>query len=186
MKNEYAFADKISGEDLKISRNYLHLTQRQLSELIGVNIKTVERWEKPQTVIDGPVVRLIRILVEKPNLIEQFRIPEQELPLRMLYYYRDELCTIADVDENQGLVEVINFTDRLQYRAFGSQRDVSINGFYEFLESRCMPKSRDKLELELRELGLPFYDPLLIIEKTKGKMAEDDFWIDLRWKMKEV
>ena len=36
------------------------------------------------------------------------------------------------------------------------------------------PRSRDKMKLILRELDLPFYAPFLIIEKTKGKMAEDE------------
>jgi putative transcriptional regulator len=31
--------------------------------------------------------------------------------------------------------------------------------------------------LELKRLGLPFYDPLMIIEKTEGRMADDNFWI---------
>jgi putative transcriptional regulator len=26
-------------------------------------------------------------------------------------------------------------------------------------------------------LGLPFYDPILIIQKTEGRMAGDNFWI---------
>lgn len=30
-----------------------------------------------------------------------------------------------------------------------------------------------------KTLDLPFYDPLMIIEKTKGWMAEDDFWIEV-------
>ena len=33
------------------------------------------------------------------------------------------------------------------------------------------------MKLELKRLGLPFYDPLLIVEKTEGRMAEDDFWL---------
>ena len=32
-------------------------------------------------------------------------------------------------------------------------------------------------KLVLRDLGIPFYDPYLIIQKTEGRMAEDDFWI---------
>lgn len=35
------------------------------------------------------------------------------------------------------------------------------------------------MKLILRDLDLPFYDPLLIIEKTKGKMAEDNFWLQI-------
>ena len=38
-------------------------------------------------------------------------------------------------------------------------------------------KVRDKMKLILKDLGLPFYDPIMIIEKTEGRMAEDDFWI---------
>ena len=33
------------------------------------------------------------------------------------------------------------------------------------------------MKLILDDLGIPFYEPMLIIEKTEGKMAEDDFWI---------
>lgn len=33
------------------------------------------------------------------------------------------------------------------------------------------------MKLILRDLELPFYDPLMIIEKTEGRMAEDHFWI---------
>jgi len=40
-----------------------------------------------------------------------------------------------------------------------------------------LPESRDKMKLILKDLGLPFYDPIMIIEKTEGRMAEDDFWI---------
>ena len=39
------------------------------------------------------------------------------------------------------------------------------------------PESRDKMKLILKDLGLPFYDPIMIIEKTEGRMEEDDFWI---------
>ncbi len=33
------------------------------------------------------------------------------------------------------------------------------------------------MKLQLEEIGLPFYDPFMIIEKTEGRMAEDHFWI---------
>jgi putative transcriptional regulator len=35
------------------------------------------------------------------------------------------------------------------------------------------------MKIALKELNLPFYDPLLIVEKTKGRMAEDDFWLEV-------
>ena len=51
--------------------------------------------------------------------------------------------------------------------------------YEEFLESRCFPRERDKIKIELKRLGIPFYDPMMIIEKTEGRMAEDDFWIKI-------
>ena len=33
------------------------------------------------------------------------------------------------------------------------------------------------MKLVLEDFDLPFYDPFLIIEKTEGRMAEDNFWI---------
>ena len=48
-----------------------------------------------------------------------------------------------------------------------------------FLESRCFPKTtRYMPKIILKEMGLPFYDPLLIIEKTEwanGRVTEQ--WI---------
>ena len=35
------------------------------------------------------------------------------------------------------------------------------------------------MKLMLRHFELPFYDPMLIIEKTKGRMADDDFWLEI-------
>ena len=40
-----------------------------------------------------------------------------------------------------------------------------------------MEDSIIKIKLVLEDLNLPFYDPFMIIEKTEGRMAEDDFWI---------
>lgn len=57
------------------------------------------------------------------------------------------------------------------------QRYPEYDQYLEFLKSRCFPESRDKMKLILRDLGLPFYDPIMIIEKTEGRMAEDNFWI---------
>ena len=50
--------------------------------------------------------------------------------------------------------------------AFGVNQLPTYEEYEEFLESRCFPKTRDKIKLELKRLDLPFYDPLMIIEKT--------------------
>ena len=43
----------------------------------------------------------------------------------------------------------------------------------------CLPASRAGLKGILREMDVPFYDSLLIIEKTKGRMTGDHQWIQI-------
>lgn len=109
--------------------------------------------------------------------IEELKLPERTTPLRLLYMFREQLCTVIDVDDKNRSVEVTNYTDRMLKRAFGRLEKPSYEQYEKFLESRCFPRSRDKMKLILRDLELPFYDPFMIIEKTEGRMAEDDFWI---------
>ena len=56
-----------------------------------------------------------------------------------------------------------------------------VEDFEYFLESRCFPRGRDYMKDILRDMGLDSYDPLAIIEKTKGRMAEDKQWIRLKY-----
>jgi hypothetical protein len=47
------------------------------------------------------------------------------------------------------------------------------------LEERCIPRQRAGLREYLEAHGLDEYDPLAIIKKTKGRMAEDDQWMEV-------
>lgn len=102
---------------------------------------------------------------------------EKVWPLRIWYMYDQDVCTLIDVNERERKVKIKNYTDKIMFRAFGVMEEPDYNQYIEFLESRCFPESRDKMKLILKDLGLPFYDPIMIIEKTEGRMAEDDFWI---------
>ena len=176
MEIKYAFSPFLQGRDIKQARKRLGLTQQAFAELTGVSQKTIERWESSDK-ITGPIIPLIRILSEQPQLEKRYQVPEKKTPLRLYYYYRNELCTIIDVDDQARMVEIRNYTDFLQFRAFGIVEHPDYAQYEEFLESRCFPRTRDKMKIILKEMGLPFYDPFLIIEKTEGRMAEDDFWI---------
>ena len=81
------------------------------------------------------------------------------------------------MNEPERKVKVKNYTDKIMFRAFGVVETPDYDQYLEFLESRCFPSSRGKMKLILKDLDLPFYDPMMIIEKTEGRMAEDDFWI---------
>lgn len=111
------------------------------------------------------------------GLIEETGLPKKTYPVRLHYMYKEKLCTIIDVDEVNRKVKIFNYTDNMIFRAFGVIENPDFDEYTEFLKSRCFPETRDKLKLVLRELDLPFYDPFMIIEKTQGRMAEDNFWI---------
>ena len=91
--------------------------------------------------------------------------------------HRQTVCTLIEVDELNRKVRIKNYANNIMFRAFGKIENPDYEMYEEFLESRCFPRTRDKMKLILKDMDLPFYDPFMIIEKTEGRMAEDDFWI---------
>ena len=81
------------------------------------------------------------------------------------------------IDLLEEKVKIKNHANDIMYKAFGKNDHPTFSDYEKFLKSRCFPETRDKLKLVLEDLNLPFYDPFLIIKKTEGRMAEDDFWI---------
>ncbi len=173
----FAIPDTASGKDIKAIRRKLGMTQGEFAELVHVSSKTIERWEGGKREITGPITTLIKILNEYPQIGEDYVIPERVYPLRLWYMSENRVCTIIDVDERNRRVKIYNYTRNYIERAFGKEEHPSFEEYEAFLESRCFPESRDKMKLILKDLDIPFYDPILIIEKTDGRMAEDDFRI---------
>ena len=102
---------------------------------------------------------------------------DPDVKTRMYFMNRDDLCTTIDVDFLHERIYIQNYTDQIILRAFGVRKDPKWKDFEDFLEERCFPRTRDHAKEILREMELPFYDPLLIIEKTEGRMAGDHQWI---------
>ncbi len=153
------------------------MTQAEFALFCNVSKPTVERWEASDKPVSGPIALLPQIVLRHPDIAEELTVPVKKYPLRLWYYYRDTVCTIIDVDTIGQRVAVTNFTDNLLFRAFGRNEHPSFSEYEEFLKTRCFPEERDKMKLILKELDIPFYDPLMIIEKTGGRMAEDLFWV---------
>ena len=65
------------------------------------------------------------------------------------------------------------------HRAFGVRELPTWDDFMEFLEDRCIPRERDGLRYYLEALGLDEYDPLAIVQRTEGRMAEDHQWLKI-------
>ena len=176
---KYAIPDYITKDDIKRVRKLLNMTQKEFAELIGSSKPTIERWESGKENITGNIVLLLNMIENNTDYINKIKIPEKKYPLRLFYMYKHNICTLIDVDQIKQEIKIINYTNNLMFRAFGINENPSFEDYQEFLKSRCFPETRDKLKLVLNDLDLPFYDPFLIIQKTEGKMAEDDFWIKI-------
>ena len=102
---------------------------------------------------------------------------DPDVKMRMNYMNRDNLCTTIDIDFKHEKIQIQNYTEHIPLRAFGVVEKPDWKDFEIFLEDRCFPRTRDHAKDILRDIGVPFYDPLLIIEKTKGRMEGDHQWI---------
>ncbi len=177
--NLFVRPNSVTADEIKDVRKSLGLTQKDFAVLINSSKSTVERWETSDEPVTGPVVLLLEMLKKHPEYVEQIKIPAREFPLRLWYMHREKVCTIIDVDDAKRLVRIKNYADHIMFRAFGVIENPTYEMYLEFLEERCFPRTRDKMKLVLADLELPFYDPFMIIEKTEGRMAEDNFWIKI-------
>lgn len=179
---KFSIPESITAEEIKEIRKSLGLTQAEFATLMGCSKPTVVRWEASKEPIAGPIVCAAYAIKNEAEFREKIVLPEMKYRLRLSYMYKNQLCTIIDVDEMNEKVEIANYIDNIVFRAFGTNIKPSYQDYLDFIESRCFPRTRDKMKLILKDLNIPFYDPIMIIEKTQGRMAEDDFWIDLERK----
>lgn len=177
---KYAIRNEIDGEEIRRVRKKLKLTQEEFAQICNVSKKSVQRWEKSAKV-EGSVVSIIDLLNIDDDALDILVIPKRDsdYPLRLNYYDGNKLCTTIDVDDVHQKVKIKNYVNFYLDRAFGNNNKPTYDDYQEFLSSRCFPNTRDKMKLILKDLNIPFYDPFMIIEKTKGRMAEDNFWIDI-------
>ena len=179
MERKYAISDRLTGTMIRQARENLGLDRREFASFANCSLRTLERWEREDAEVTGPVVTLIELLIRDRFIPKRLEIPPCELRLRLIYRKGFCICTVIDVDEPRREVRIRNYVKDPLLMAFGVNQLPTYEEYEEFLESRCFPKTRDKIKLELKRLDLPFYDPLMIIEKTEGRMAEDDFWIEI-------
>lgn len=97
--------------------------------------------------------------------------------MKLLYFDREELCTTIVVDHTERILCIENHTDRMIKTAFGNNAVPTWEDLQHFLEERCIPHTRAGLREYLETIGAEEYDPMEIIKKTEGRMAEDEQWI---------
>lgn len=112
--------------------------------------------------------------------------PADGYTLRMTYMYKQRPCTIIDVDFLNQKVMIQNKTKDMLHRAFGVVETPTWNDFEGFLKERCFPATRGNAKDILKGLQLTDYDPLQIVERTRGRTAEDDMWLKFTYYPREV
>lgn len=93
------------------------------------------------------------------------------------YYNKDRLTSIIKYDSVTREISVENFSDFFLDTAFGNSLHPTWREFEVFLQTRVVPKGRDKIKEYLEEKGISVYDPYLICRKTHGVMAHDYHWM---------
>ena len=92
-------------------------------------------------------------------------------------YSGSVLCARIAADETAKKLRVENLVSDFLKLPFGNNQNPSWADCRHFLEDRCIPKTRAGLQEYLEAIGVDSYEPLEIIRKTQGRMAEDDLWL---------
>ena len=126
---------------------------------------------------DGKAITLSRRVSGPDFALQQRRLGHDVRILRL--YDGEELCSSIYADMTSQLVVVENQEISTIKTAFGNNTLPNWTDFQNFLAERCISGQRSGLREYLEVLGLEEYDPLAIIEKTGGRMAEDQQWLTI-------
>lgn len=159
------------GTAAKNSNTYkLSLPSSWIKEL-GIT----EADRQVQLIFDGTAITIMK----KPDMrsfIQNAKANGREICV-LSYFDGDTLCTKIAADYHEKTVCIENFVPNVLKTAFGNNMEPTWEDYQFFLEERCIPRSRAGLREYLEAIGLEEYEPLEIIKKTAGRMAEDQQWI---------
>lgn len=122
------------------------------------------------------------ITISKRTDLQEFIQAGRRMNHRIIclrYYDGGRLCSLIAADYTLKDLRVEDYVPDILKTAFGNNRMPVWADYLHFLEERCIPKSRAGLREYLEAIGLEEYDPLEIIRKTAGRMAEDQQWLEV-------
>lgn len=162
---------KAGGTAGKDSKTYkISLPSRWIAEL-GLTDSKLEMAFDGERIMISPHLSIDKFLESKRSLGHRL--------MKLEFYDREILCTKVVVDFTDKTLSAENTTEHIVKTAFGKNEAPTWEDFQSFLEERCVPRSRSGVREYLETIGVETYDPLEIIKKTSGRMAEDDQWIKL-------
>ena len=102
--------------------------------------------------------------------------------MKIDYMFKTSVCTTIYVDFLRKKISIVNKTDDILHRAFGVNENPSWQDFLDFVSDRCFSESRGDRKAVLKALGVESFDPIQIIEQTKGKTYEDRQWMRFKYR----
>lgn len=88
----------------------------------------------------------------------------------------DDIIARVYVNFDTREVDVEQYDDFILRRPFWKE-PVTVEDVINFFKRRCFPRTRHNCEQLLRDLGLSYYDPIAIVQKTHGLMFDDYIWV---------
>lgn len=134
---------------------------------------------KAELVFDGETIVIRPKQSDDISIFTSQAIKLGHVVVKYEYYDKDVLCSTIVCDFTSKTVLVKNHTEDILKTAFGVNLSPTWDDFTEFLEERCVPRTRENVDLILENMDLTEYDPVKIVEITQGRMAEDNQWLKI-------
>lgn len=179
IENELVFEKTIDSKTFRYIRKSLELTQKEMACLLNVSIATVKRFETEDASISGPVAILMQLYYLNRSIVKFYLPKTIDFDTRLIYKNHDVATAIIDVDTLKKQINVVNIAEDPYLLPFGNNRNPTYDDYIDLLKDRCFPENGQNAPFELKKIGLPFYDPFMIVCKTKGRVYGDYFSLEV-------
>ncbi len=171
MRNAKLIIGKAGGTAGKDSKTYkISIPSKWVNE-IGLEHRNIELCFDGKSIILKPQESLSEFSGNKKLLGHQL--------IRVSVFDGGSLCSVICADLTDKTVKHEDFTEEKIKTPFGNNKNPDFSDFESFLEERCIPASRAGIREYLDVLNIESYEPLEIIKKTNGVMAEDNIHLEL-------
>lgn len=72
----------VLGSGLAAVRRRLNLSQEQFANSVGIEVRTLQNWERTPNGFDGPTALLIKMLEREPEMVRRVAADDQEVVRR--------------------------------------------------------------------------------------------------------
>ncbi len=121
------------------------------------------------------------ITIKPKETLNEFISAKQNMGHKLMMikvFEKDTLRSAICADFTDKTVIHKDYTDNAIKTPFGNNTNPSFEDFEDYLKERCISENRAGLQEYLDVLNLDKFDPIEIIKKTKGIMAEDNFHLE--------